>query len=79
MASHVLIYGAGTLGLMTLEVAKRTGASTVDVVDVNPERPATGIDVHRIVSGHCLVGRPWRAATRPTPYAVGQDSTAPRR
>ena len=41
LASHVLIYGAGTMGLMMLELAKRTGASTVDVVDVNPERLAT--------------------------------------
>ncbi len=41
LASHVLIYGAGTMGLMMLELAKRTGASTVDVVDINPERLAT--------------------------------------
>ena len=37
----MLIYGAGTMGLMMLELAKRTGASSVDVVDVNPERLAT--------------------------------------
>jgi 2-desacetyl-2-hydroxyethyl bacteriochlorophyllide A dehydrogenase len=41
LASHILIYGAGTMGLMMLELAKRTGASTVDVVDINPERLAT--------------------------------------
>ncbi|UUU19376.1 zinc-dependent alcohol dehydrogenase family protein [Streptomyces sp. DSM 40750] len=41
MGSHVLIYGTGTMGLMMLELAKRTGASSVDVVDVNPERLAT--------------------------------------
>jgi 2-desacetyl-2-hydroxyethyl bacteriochlorophyllide A dehydrogenase len=41
LASHILIYGAGTMGLMMLELAKRTGASTVDIVDVNPERLAT--------------------------------------
>jgi 2-desacetyl-2-hydroxyethyl bacteriochlorophyllide A dehydrogenase len=38
LGSHVLIYGAGTMGLMLLELAKRTGAATVDVVDVNPGR-----------------------------------------
>jgi 2-desacetyl-2-hydroxyethyl bacteriochlorophyllide A dehydrogenase len=38
---HVLIYGSGTMGLMMLELAKRTGAASVDVVDVNPERLAT--------------------------------------
>ncbi|MDX3078575.1 zinc-dependent alcohol dehydrogenase family protein [Streptomyces sp. NPDC088354] len=41
LASHVLIYGSGTMGLMMLELAKRTGAASVDVVDVNPERLAT--------------------------------------
>ncbi|WP_394435069.1 zinc-dependent alcohol dehydrogenase family protein [Streptomyces sp. SGAir0957] len=41
LASHVLIYGSGTMGLMMLELAKRTGAATVDVVDLNPERLAT--------------------------------------
>lgn len=38
LGSHVLIYGAGTMGLMMLELAKRTGAASVDVVDINPER-----------------------------------------
>jgi len=41
LATHVLIYGSGTMGLMMLELAKRTGAATVDVVDLNPERLAT--------------------------------------
>ncbi|MFJ9036516.1 zinc-dependent alcohol dehydrogenase family protein [Streptomyces sp. NPDC102406] len=41
LGSHVLIYGSGTMGLMMLELAKRTGAARVDVVDVNPERLAT--------------------------------------
>jgi 2-desacetyl-2-hydroxyethyl bacteriochlorophyllide A dehydrogenase len=39
--SHVLIYGSGTMGLMMLELAKRTGAASVDVVDINPQRLAT--------------------------------------
>lgn len=41
MGANVLIYGSGTMGLMMLELAKRTGAASVDVVDVNPERLAT--------------------------------------
>ncbi|WP_053749375.1 zinc-dependent alcohol dehydrogenase family protein [Streptomyces sp. MMG1533] len=41
LGSHVLIYGSGTMGLMMLELAKRTGAASVDVVDVNAERLAT--------------------------------------
>jgi 2-desacetyl-2-hydroxyethyl bacteriochlorophyllide A dehydrogenase len=38
LANHVLIYGSGTMGLMMLELAKRAGAATVSVIDLNPER-----------------------------------------
>jgi len=41
LGSHVLIYGSGTMGLMMLQLAKITGAVSVDVVDLNPERLAT--------------------------------------
>ncbi|QQM45267.1 zinc-dependent alcohol dehydrogenase family protein [Streptomyces liliifuscus] len=41
MGANVLIYGSGTMGLMMLELAKRTGAASVDVIDLNPERLAT--------------------------------------
>ncbi|UFQ14927.1 MULTISPECIES: zinc-dependent alcohol dehydrogenase family protein [Streptomyces] len=41
LGAHVLIYGSGTMGLMMLELAKRTGAASVDVVDLNPQRLAT--------------------------------------
>lgn len=40
LASRVLIYGAGTMGLMMLQLAQRVGAASVDVVDVNPDRLA---------------------------------------
>ena len=38
LGAHVLIYGAGTMGLMMLELAKRVGAVSVDVIDVNASR-----------------------------------------
>ena len=38
LGAHVLIYGAGTMGLMMLELAKRVGAARVDVVDLNASR-----------------------------------------
>ncbi|GHC63936.1 zinc-dependent alcohol dehydrogenase family protein [Streptomyces flavofungini] len=41
LGSRVLIYGSGTMGLMMLELAKRTGAASVDIVDLNPDRLAT--------------------------------------
>jgi 2-desacetyl-2-hydroxyethyl bacteriochlorophyllide A dehydrogenase len=41
LGAHVLIYGAGTMGLMMLELAKRTGAASVDVLDVNAGRLET--------------------------------------
>jgi 2-desacetyl-2-hydroxyethyl bacteriochlorophyllide A dehydrogenase len=40
LGSHVLIYGAGTMGLMMLRLAQRTGAVSVDVVDLNSDRLA---------------------------------------
>jgi 2-desacetyl-2-hydroxyethyl bacteriochlorophyllide A dehydrogenase len=42
LGAHVLIYGAGTMGLMMLQLAKSVGAVTVDLVDVNAERLKVG-------------------------------------
>lgn len=36
-----LIYGSGTMGLMMMELAKRAGAASVSMVDLNPDRLAT--------------------------------------
>ena len=41
LADHFLIYGAGTMGLMMMELAKRAGAATVEMVDLNPQRLET--------------------------------------
>ncbi|MGW7514038.1 zinc-dependent alcohol dehydrogenase family protein [Streptomyces sp. NPDC054796] len=41
LGAHVLIYGSGTMGLMMLELAKRTGAASVEVLDLNPDRLET--------------------------------------
>ena len=41
MADHFLIYGAGTMGLMMMELAKRAGAASVSMVDLNPSRLET--------------------------------------
>jgi 2-desacetyl-2-hydroxyethyl bacteriochlorophyllide A dehydrogenase len=41
LANTVLIYGSGTMGLMMLELAKRVGAASVDMVDLNDERLGT--------------------------------------
>ena len=41
LGAHVLIYGSGTMGLMMLELAKRVGAASVDVVDLNADRLAS--------------------------------------
>ena len=41
LADHYLIYGAGTMGLMMMELAKRCGAATVSMVDLNPSRLET--------------------------------------
>jgi 2-desacetyl-2-hydroxyethyl bacteriochlorophyllide A dehydrogenase len=41
LGSTVLIYGAGTMGLMMLQLAKLVGASSVYIVDPNKERLKT--------------------------------------
>lgn len=41
VGDHYLIYGAGTMGLMMMELAKRTGAGSVSVIDINPDRLET--------------------------------------
>jgi 2-desacetyl-2-hydroxyethyl bacteriochlorophyllide A dehydrogenase len=43
LGDHYLIYGAGTMGLMMLELAKRAGAASVSMVDLNPERLKTAV------------------------------------
>ena len=40
MGNLALIYGAGTMGLMMLQLAKRAGLASVDVVDVNESKLA---------------------------------------
>lgn len=45
LGSRVLIYGSGTMGLMMLQLAKRVGAASVDVVDLNPDRLATAVQL----------------------------------
>jgi threonine dehydrogenase-like Zn-dependent dehydrogenase len=40
MGARVLLYGAGTMGLMMLSLAQRAGAVSVDVVDLNADKLA---------------------------------------
>jgi 2-desacetyl-2-hydroxyethyl bacteriochlorophyllide A dehydrogenase len=45
LGDHYLIYGAGTMGLINLQLAKLAGGASVDVVDLNPERLATAVQL----------------------------------
>ena len=45
LGDHYLIYGAGTMGLMMMELAKRSGAGSVSLVDTNPARLATATEL----------------------------------
>lgn len=45
LGAHVLIYGAGTMGLMMLRLAQRVGAVSVDVVDLNADRLTVARDL----------------------------------
>ena len=61
LGAHVLIYGAGTMGLMMLELAKRTGAVSVDVVELSAERLTLARDLgaSNAVSSADEIGRPF--------------------
>jgi 2-desacetyl-2-hydroxyethyl bacteriochlorophyllide A dehydrogenase len=41
LATRVLIYGSGTMGLMMLQLGKLTGAAGIEMVDINTDRLAT--------------------------------------
>ncbi|GAA3773606.1 zinc-dependent alcohol dehydrogenase family protein [Microbacterium kribbense] len=38
LGDHVLVYGAGTMGLLMAQLAGRAGAATVSIVDLNEDR-----------------------------------------
>lgn len=38
IGDHILVYGSGTMGLLMAQLAPRTGAASVTVVDTNPDR-----------------------------------------
>jgi 2-desacetyl-2-hydroxyethyl bacteriochlorophyllide A dehydrogenase len=44
MAGHVLVYGAGTMGLLMAQLAPRAGAAPVTIIDVNPDRLVTAAE-----------------------------------
>src|SRR5699024_10654429 len=44
MGDHVLVYGAGTMGLIMAQLAHRAGAATVTIVDLNPDRLQTAAE-----------------------------------
>ncbi|MGE3286600.1 MAG: zinc-dependent alcohol dehydrogenase family protein [Pseudonocardia sp.] len=60
LAAHYLIYGAGTMGLMMMELAKRAGAGSVSMVDLNPARleTATELGCTAAVTGADELDRP---------------------
>jgi len=52
LGDHFLIYGAGTMGLMMMELAKRSGAASVSMVDLNPDR----LETARVLGCSATVG-----------------------
>lgn len=41
LGDHVLVYGAGTMGLLMAQLARKAGAATVTIVDLNEDRLKT--------------------------------------
>ena len=61
MGDHVLVYGAGTMGLLMAQLAPRAGAASVTVVDLNEQRlqAARDVGVETTVTSADQVDRPW--------------------
>jgi 2-desacetyl-2-hydroxyethyl bacteriochlorophyllide A dehydrogenase len=61
--SDYLIYGSGTMGLMMMEMAKRNGAASVSIVDLNREKLKTadilGVDNHGESADEFQKARGW--------------------
>lgn len=45
LGDHVLVYGSGTMGLIMAQLAPRTGAASVSIVDINEQRLQTAAEV----------------------------------
>ncbi len=60
IGEHYLVYGAGTMGLMMAQLARRAGAASVSVVDRNTERLAIAekLGVDRVATNADLLGWP---------------------
>lgn len=48
---NVLIYGAGTMGLLALQVARHLGAASVSVIELSAPRTARSIDLGAVAAG----------------------------
>lgn len=70
LAEHVLIYGAGTMGLMMLQLAKKAGAATVTVVDTHPGRLVGAAELGCTATGSSAV-----EVARPRGFDVVIDCT----
>ncbi|MBH1937081.1 zinc-dependent alcohol dehydrogenase family protein [Streptomyces sp. AV19] len=60
LGAHYLIYGAGTMGLMMLQLAVRAGAASVSVVDINEARlkVAEGLGADSVATSAEELNRP---------------------
>lgn len=62
LGDHVLVYGSGTMGLIMAQLAPRTGAASVTIVDINEQRLQTAADVgiaHRFTSADQAERKEW--------------------
>ncbi len=67
---HVVIIGAGTIGLLALQCARALGASSLTAIDINPERLALAqqLGATRIINSQQLDSAGIQAALSTTPF-----------
>jgi 2-desacetyl-2-hydroxyethyl bacteriochlorophyllide A dehydrogenase len=72
LGDHFLIYGAGTMGLLYLQVAQRAGAASVSVVDINEDRLAVA---RKLGADAVATGADALTAAHPRGWEVVTDCT----
>ena len=81
LASHYLIYGAGTMGLLLAQLAPRAGAASVTVVDPNEGRRALAkeVGIETVVASAAELDRPhWDVVIDATGVIAAIEDGLPR-
>jgi 2-desacetyl-2-hydroxyethyl bacteriochlorophyllide A dehydrogenase len=81
IGDHVLVYGSGTMGLIMAQLAPRTGAASVCIVDINEQRLHTAAEVgieHRFTNADHADRKEWDVVIDCTGNIAAMEDGLPR-